>query len=649
MATVPAASSKFVAPLANWWERGDLRYDDTGHLCFAGERAIDLARRTGTPAYFYSAARITDNVERLRHALATISDPPPRLLYAMKSNRFAPVLRHLRNLGVGLDVCSPGEVRHALACGFTLNELSFTAGSLSTTDYAALASWSDLWINADSLTALRRIAEVSPGRELGLRINPAAGLGYGANPLVRYAGAKPTKFGVYLDRFAEAVALAGSLGLRLTALHCHAGCGFLTPQLPALEEVFTRLAAFLDAAPQIRRLNLGGGLGLPLTADDAPLDLTAWAALVRRHFGARGLTLELEPGDYLVKDAGLLLTEVTQVEEKGGRVFVGLNAGFNSHPEPAFYKLPLAPVPAVRRAGPPATVTLAGNINEALDLWAEDVALPPLAERDVLCLLNAGGYGASMSSAHCLRSEVTEHLLPLPANEPATVPGNLIEANQQAWDRLYGASRDLVWGAAPLPFLADFLDDLRHAFRAPSRLLDAGTGEGRNLGTLLRCGADEVHAIDSSPRALEKIPAPLRAQVHVRQTDLCATGFPGDHFDGITILDVIETLPNANEVLRELARLLKPGGLLLCNIPGLDDGVAGIDMQAIGHNEFLYRDAYYFQFIEQHEAEALLNRAGLEVLRSCRCRWREARHPGFRDQEHLHVSQIFLVRKPPVP
>jgi diaminopimelate decarboxylase len=632
-------------PAAEWWARPGLDRDADGHLCFAGIRATDLARRTGTPAYFYSAERITANVTRLRQALATIGGGPHRLYYAMKSNRFAPVLAHLRRLGVGLDVCSPGEVRHALAVGFTMSDLSFTAGSLSTADYAALAGWPQLWINADSLTALRRIAEVAPGRPVGLRVNPAAGLGYGTNPLVRYAGDRPTKFGVYLDRFAEALDLARTLGLPLTGLHCHAGCGFLTPQLEALDAVFTRLGTFLDAAPHLRRLNLGGGLGIPLTPDDAPLDLTAWARLVHRHFGARGLALEFEPGDYLVKDAGVLLTEVTQVEEKGGRVFVGLNAGCNVHPEPAYYRLPLAPVPARRRAGPAQTVTLVGNINEALDVWAEEVALPPLEERDVLCLLNAGGYGAAMSSAHCLRTECTEHLLPATADAADPLPETIARTSQQAWDRLYRSTEELVWGREPLPFLAEFLEDLRGALRAPARILDAGAGEGRNLATLLQCGAAEVHAIDASARALEKIPAELRARVQCRTADLGATGYPDAFFDVVTILDVIETLPNSAAVLRELARILKPGGLLVCNIPGLDDGVAGIDMQAIGRNAFLYRQAYYFRFIERHEAEELLQRAGFEVLRSRRCQWREQRHPGFRTEAHLHVSQVLLARR----
>jgi diaminopimelate decarboxylase len=638
-----------------WWERTDLAYDAEGWLCLGGRRLAELADRLGTPAYVYSGERIAKNVARLRAALATVGTPAPRLSYALKSNRYAPVLKHLRSLGVGLDVCSPGEVRHALACGFKESDLSFTAGSLSEADYGALAGWPGIWINADSLSALRHFAAVSPGRTLGLRINPAAGVGYRTNALVRYAGAKPTKFGVYLDRFGEALELARELGLKVTGLHCHSGCGYLTPELPALEAVFERVGQFLEAAPAIRKLNLGGGLGIPLVAGDAPLNLSAWAALVRRHFGSRGLALEFEPGDYLVKDAGVLLAEVTQVEEKGGRVFVGLNAGCNLHPEPAFYQLPLAPAPARRASGAPQTVTVVGNINEALDVWAEDVELPPLTEGDVLCLLNAGGYGAAMASAHCLRLEFAEHLLTAVRPPPlASINGgndieSLADANRAAWDRLYRSTNELVWGTAPLPFLSDFVEDFRRVLRAPSRLLDAGAGEGRNLGVLLRCGADEMHALDSSARALEKIPKAVRARVRCTQADLAATGFPDAHFDGITILDAIETLPDCAAVLAELARVLKPGGLLLCNIPGLDDGIAGTDMQAIGQNAFLYRQAYYFQFVERHEAEALLVRAGFEVLRSCRCQWREQPHPGFRREAHLHTSQVFLARRPAGP
>jgi len=631
---------------ADWWERSDRHYDASGQLWIGGCAAAALVAQHGTPAYVYSAARVTQNVARLRLALSTL-ERPTRLFYAMKSNRFAPLLRHLRGLGVGIDACSPGEVRHALACGFSAGDISFTAGSLSRADYQALAGWPELTINADSLTALRRFAEVAPNRRLGLRVNPGLGLGYADNPKLQYAGVAPGKFGVYFDRFREALELADRLGLRLERLHCHAGCGFLTPQLPSLAGVFERLQRFLDAAPQIRRINLGGGLGIPLRAEDRELDLDAWAALVREFFGARALDeIAVEPGDYLVKDAGTLLTEVTQVEEKGGRVFVGVNAGFNLHPEPVFYHLPLVPVPAQRAEGAAQTVTVAGNINEALDLWAQDASLPPLREGDVLCWLNAGGYGASMASQHCLRGEFSEHLI---EPEPAALAADtqqLSHANRRAWDALYAATRDLVWGSDPLPFLAEFHDEFVAALRRPSRLLDAGVGEGRNLHFLLDCHADETHAIDASLHALAKIPAVLASRLQPRQGELGATGYPDAYFDGLTLLDTIETLPDASAVLAEMFRILKPGGLLLCNIPGLDDGVAGVDMRSLSDNAYLYRSQYYFRFIEPADAEAMLREAGFEVRRSVHRSWVESGHPGFRDETHTHVSHVLLAQRP---
>ena len=635
------SSAKPIA--AEWWERADRHYDAAGDLWLGGRRAADLIRDAGTPAYVYVAARVSQNAARLRSALSDIG-APVRLLYAMKSNRFAPLLGHIRSLGIGLDVCSPGEVRHALACGFAIEQLSFTAGSLSQVDYAALAGWPQLWVNADSLTALRRIADMSPGRRLGLRINPASGLGY--NALVTYSGARPSKFGVYFDRFAEALDLARGQGLELTGLHCHAGCGFLTPQLTALDQVYARIGEFLDAAPQISELNLGGGLGIPLLASDDELDLGAWAELVRRHFAHRHLALTVEPGDYLVKDAGTLLTEITQVEAKGGRVFVGVNAGFNVHPEPAFYQLPLIPTPARRDPGPAQQVTIAGNINEALDLWAEDVLLPPLVEREFLCFLNAGGYGASMASQHCLRDEMTEHLIPTSQFAPGVDVDQLADQNKHAWDDLYASTPELVWGSDVLPFLVEFTEPFTAALTLPSRVLDAGAGEGRNLPFLLDVGAGEVHAIDTSLHAIDKIPPALRARVRTRVADLTATGYPGGHFDGICLLDVFETLPNAEAVMAELYHILKPGGLLLCNIPGFDDGVAGHDMRALGDDSFLYQSTYFYRFLEPEAAEALMSAAGFEILHSGRREWVEAAHPGYRGEAHAHVSHVLLVRRP---
>lgn len=641
------------SPVADdWWVRPDRYYDGAGLLRFAGRPVSELGDEHGTPTYFYSEARIAERVALLQHAIARIG-MPSTLFYAMKSNRHPAVLELLRTLGLGIDVCSPGEMRLALQCGFAQEQLSFTAGCLGVADYEAVARAPRMWVNADSLTALRHLAEVCPGREVGLRINPGVGLGYRANDLLRYAGERPTKFGVYLDRFEEAVRLASSLGLRLTGLHCHAGCGFLTPQLPALGEVFERIQAFLDRAPHIERLNLGGGLGIPLVAGDCELELGAWADLVRARFATRkGLRLAFEPGDFLVKDAGLLLVDVTQVEEKGGRIFVGVNAGFNVHVEPAFYRLPLEPVPVRRREGQPMRASIVGNINEALDVWCEETLLAPLEEGDRIAFLNAGGYGASMSSQHCLRNEMKEvFLTALEDSTPAAKDSggldlsHLEDSNKRAWDRLYATTADLVWGHEELPFLTHYADAFRDAGRGRGRFLDAGTGEGRNLPFLLRSGASEVHAIDASSHALAKIVPAVASRVHLKRADLDATGYPGGHFDGIVLMDVVETLPAPERVLRELARVLRPGGVLLCNIPGPDDGVAGIEMTPSRGAGYLYRDQYYFEFRDAETAKKLVEEAGLEVLAVEKHGWDELPHPGFRSTRHRHVSVIILARR----
>jgi diaminopimelate decarboxylase len=126
------------------------------------------------------------------------------------------------------------------------------------------------------------------------------------------------------------------------------------------------------------------------------------------------VTIAVEPGDYIVKDAGVLVLGVTDVERKRDVTFVHVDGGFNLAPEPAYYELPCEPVACAPRSFDTAAwkpVTLAGNINEALDIWAHAAPMPELREGDHIAFLNAGGYGASMSSNHCMRGAFTEMLL----------------------------------------------------------------------------------------------------------------------------------------------------------------------------------------------------------------------------------------------
>jgi diaminopimelate decarboxylase len=265
-------------------------------------------------------------------------------------------------------------------------------------------------LNLDSLSALRRVGARARGRHIGLRVNPQIGTGYSEK--LTYAGDKPTKFGIYADRFEDALCEARAHGLEVRGLHFHVGSGWLRAGLPTFLEALRRAADLGRRVSGLEYVNVGGGLGIPLQESDHPVDLDAYAAGIARHLGPLGVTVHLEPGDFLVKDAGLLLVEVVTVEEKGGVTFVGVDCGFNAYCLPSVYRFHQEVV-LCRAADAPPTIrcTVAGHINEAGDLFSEGCPLPEVREGDLLAFLNAGGYAASMASYHCARPHAAEHPL----------------------------------------------------------------------------------------------------------------------------------------------------------------------------------------------------------------------------------------------
>jgi diaminopimelate decarboxylase len=387
-----------------WWERDDLGYRD-GRLAFGGRDLAAIAA-AGTPAFVYRPARVVENLARLRAALdgAGVAHDA---YFAIKANRHPAVLGALRDGGrCGIDACSPDEVAHALAQGFREEQVSFTGHAVSEPDLERIAAWPGVHVNCDAISTIRRLGRRCPGRRIGIRLNPGLGAGY--NERLRYAGEKATKFGVYPDRFDEAMGAARAAGMTVDTLHFHVGSGYQGDALDVLDRVLDGAAQILDAHPGIRRLNVGGGLGIRMTEADAAMDLGRWAAILARHARPRGLRVAVEPGDFLVKDAGLLLACVNTVEDKGGTRFAGVDAGLGILNLPAYYGIPVVVAPLAPRPGAPRRVTVSGNINEAIDLLAEDAELPPVEEGDLLALLNAGGYGAAAASNHCMRGAYRE-------------------------------------------------------------------------------------------------------------------------------------------------------------------------------------------------------------------------------------------------
>ncbi len=402
-----------------WWEREGLAYNKKDQVTFAGKSVQTLGEQLGTPLFLYSADRILDNIARVQQALEQ-TGLRSRIFYALKANRFGPLLTCIKSsTSCGVDVCSPAEVRHAMSCGFYPSDISYTATSVSNDDLDFLTKFPDLKLNADGCSMIKRIGERAPGRSIGIRINPAMGTGYASNELLRYSGEKPTKFGIYISELEQAIQLADQYDLRIERVHFHTGCGYLNDQLPIWEKILRECLTMIEQIPTVQAINLGGGLGVPLTEEDKKLDLDEWAAVIKRVFGEEAYEINVEPGTYIVKDAGVLVLKANTVETKAGKCFVGVNGGFNLTMEPVHYKLPCEPVPCTlphpkEQCFTPANLspaTFAGNINEALDVLIEDLMVPPIEEEDLLAFINAGAYTSSMSSNHCMRGEFSEYLL----------------------------------------------------------------------------------------------------------------------------------------------------------------------------------------------------------------------------------------------
>jgi diaminopimelate decarboxylase len=376
-----------------------------------GHAIAPLARSHGTPLYVYGARTLLRRLSELRTALAA-TGAPFRIHYAMKANRFEPLLDRIRQEGdIGIDACSPREIERALAAGFLPRDISFNATMVSDRDLDAAAA-SGAHVIFDTRSALRRWALLEgAARHVGLRMDPGVQVGWGEDPRLGYG---KSKFGFEseLPSALEAVAYARSLGLEVHELHMHAGWGLPASAAPLLGEAWDRLADLARATPSVHTLNVGGGLGWRHQKEDDPLTPAEWGRLLRDRLAPTGCAIACEPGTYVAASAGVLVAEVTTVESRRSRRWIGLDVGHNVNVYAAHYQIPMAIIPVARPLDPTTQVVhVAGNINEANDVFARDLAMSELREGDFVALFPAGAYGASMASDHCMRGFARELLV----------------------------------------------------------------------------------------------------------------------------------------------------------------------------------------------------------------------------------------------
>jgi diaminopimelate decarboxylase/aspartate kinase len=332
-----------------------------------------------------------------------------RVLYAMKANSNAHILRLLAGRGLGFECVSRGEVEHLLASVPQLERgrILFTPNFAQRAEYA-WALDQHIQLTIDNLYILAEWGELFRGRDVFIRVDTGSGRGHHRH--VRTAGSH-AKFGVPLAEIDQLAALTVSHGVNVIGLHAHAGSGILDSGNWA--EVATLLLDLSQRFPRLATIDVGGGMGVPDAHDQRMLDLQQFdTALLAMRQDRPGLALWIEPGRYLVAAAGVLLARVTQTKSKDEVRFIGIATGMNSLIRPALYGA-WHEIVNLTRLDEPATevVNVVGPICESADFLGHERLLPPTREGDVLLIANAGAYGHAMSSRYNLREPAYEFVL----------------------------------------------------------------------------------------------------------------------------------------------------------------------------------------------------------------------------------------------
>jgi bifunctional diaminopimelate decarboxylase / aspartate kinase len=379
-----------LAPRTSWWRE-------------RRAQLLSLAREHDC-AYVYEPAVIVAAARALQ-GLQSVQ----RVLYAMKANPNAQILRLLAAQALGFECVSRGEIEHLLASvpGLDRTRILFTPNFAGRDEYR-WALDAGITLTLDNLYVLRHWGEMFRGRSVFIRID--TGTGRGHHHHVRTAGAH-AKFGVPLAEFEELARLVAQHGAMVTGLHAHSGSGIFNAE--NWSEVANCLLELVPHFPHVRVIDVGGGLGVPDGHDQAALDLRLLdTALLAARQNRPGIALWIEPGRYLVAESGVLIARVTQTKSKDEIRYVGIATGMNSLIRPALYGAWHEIVNLTRLDEPASEVAnVVGPICESADFLGHDRLLPPTREGDVMLIANVGAYGRAMSSRYNLREPAPDVVL----------------------------------------------------------------------------------------------------------------------------------------------------------------------------------------------------------------------------------------------
>jgi diaminopimelate decarboxylase len=375
----------------------------------------DIAAEVGTPFYVYSTATLERHFRLFDDALSGMDH---LVCYAMKAASNQSIIKTLAALGAGMDVVSGGEYLRAIRAGVPPDRIVFSGVGKTRAEMEMIVQGGVRQVNVESepeMVLLDKVARAHGKKiPITIRVNPDVD----AKTHAKIAtGKSENKFGIPITKARDVYAMAAKLeGLEIVGIDVHIGSQLtdLEPFGLAYRKVAELTQTLRADGHDIRRLDLGGGLGIPyVRGNEAPPLPADYGALIKREVGHLGCEVEIEPGRLIVGNAGLLVSSVIYVKEGEGRNFLILDAAMNDLIRPAMYDAhhDIVPVQEPKAGADYADFDVVGPVCETGDTFARNRALQRLEDGDLVAFRSAGAYGAVMASEYNSRPLIPEVLV----------------------------------------------------------------------------------------------------------------------------------------------------------------------------------------------------------------------------------------------
>ena len=389
-------------------------YADNRLTC-SGADLSELAETYGTPLYVYSADAIAERVAMLQTEFAAV---PNTLCYAVKANSSLAILKLLSEQGCGFDIVSGGELeRVRRAAPSALSRVVFSGVGKQVWEIDAALAADILLFNVESEAELeilsQRAEAAGKTAKVALRVNPDVFAE--THPYIS-TGLSEHKFGIAIERARDVYRRAAELpNLEPVGVSVHIGSQIraVEPFGQSLQRVRSLVDELRSDGHNIRYVDAGGGFGIEYGTEafDPASSVAAYAAAIRSALDGLNAHLLLEPGRFLVAQAGALLTRVLYTKQNGAKRFVITDAAMNDLIRPALYQAHHEILPVIADDRPSQTADIVGPVCETGDFFARDRSLPELRAGDLAVLLDAGAYGMSLASHYNTRVHPAEVLI----------------------------------------------------------------------------------------------------------------------------------------------------------------------------------------------------------------------------------------------